>query len=87
MPNALALPDGSVVFSDELIELAENDEELIAIAYHELGHLEHRHLICRSLQDSAVLIGLFLLTGDLGGAYFLTGITATMADLVHSVDF
>ena len=87
VPNALALPDGSVVFTDELIELAENDEELIAIAYHELGHVEHRHLIRRSLQDSAAVIGLFLLTGDLGGADFLTGITATMADLAYSRDF
>ncbi|NCF44213.1 MAG: M48 family metalloprotease [Proteobacteria bacterium] len=87
VPNALALPDGSIVFTDELIELAENDEELIAIAYHELGHVEHRHLIRRSLQDSAVLIGLFLLTGDLGGADFLTGITATLADLAYSIAF
>ena len=77
----MALPVGSVVFMDELIELAENDEELIAIAYHEFGHVEHRHLIRRSLQGSAVVIGLFLLSGDLGGADFLTGITATMADL------
>ena len=87
VPNALALPDGSIVFTDELIELADHDEELIAIAYHELGHVEHRHLIRRSLQDSAAVIGLFLLTGDLGGADFLTGITATMADLAYSRDF
>jgi Zn-dependent protease with chaperone function len=87
IPNAFALPNGSIVVTDELIQLAENDEELIAIVYHELGHVAQRHLIRRTLQDSALLIGLFLLTGDLGGADFLSGITVTLADLAYSREF
>lgn len=87
IPNAFALPNGSIVVTDELIQLAENDEELIAIVYHELGHVAQRHLIRRTLQDSALLIGLFLLTGDLGGADFLSGVTVTLADLAYSREF
>ncbi|MGH8653676.1 MAG: M48 family metallopeptidase [Gammaproteobacteria bacterium] len=37
--NALALPSGIVVMTDELVRLAQNDEELIAVLAHELGHL------------------------------------------------
>jgi Zn-dependent protease with chaperone function len=87
IPNAFALPNGSIVITDELIQLVENDEELIAIVYHELGHVAQRHLVRRTLQDSAVFIGLFLLTGDLGGTDFLSGITVTLADLAYSREF
>ncbi|MYJ24693.1 MAG: M48 family metallopeptidase, partial [Holophagales bacterium] len=38
--NAFALPGGTVVVTDELVELAEHDEEIIAVLAHELGHVE-----------------------------------------------
>ena len=87
VPNALALPDGGIVLTDELIQLVEDDKELVAIVHHELAHLSQRHLIRRSLQDSSLLIGLFLITGDLSGADFLSGVSVTIADLAYSRDF
>jgi Zn-dependent protease with chaperone function len=42
-PNALALPDGTVLLFDELVVLAGNDEEIVAVLSHELGHVHHRH--------------------------------------------
>lgn len=41
--NALTLPDGRIVMLDGLVRLAENDEELIAVLGHELGHAQGRH--------------------------------------------
>src|SRR5690606_39059775 len=37
--NALALPNGIIIFTDELVALAENDNELAAVFAHELGHV------------------------------------------------
>ena len=87
VPNALALPDGSIVFTDELIELADHDEELIAIAYHELGHVEHRHLLRRTLQGSVITIFLFLLTGDVASSDLLVTAPAVLVDLAYSREF
>ena len=87
VPNALALPDGSIVLTDELIELVDHDEELIAIAYHELGHVEHRHLLRRSLQGSVIAIFLFLLTGDVTNSDLLVTAPAVLVDLAYSREF
>lgn len=62
--NALALPDGHIVFTDALVELAEDDLELVSILAHEIGHLQQRHLLRRAIQDSVLTIVIVLVTGD-----------------------
>lgn len=42
-PNAMALPDGTVVILDELLALADHDEQLLAVLAHEQGHVHHGH--------------------------------------------
>jgi Zn-dependent protease with chaperone function len=86
-PNAMALADGSIIFTDELIRLAENDEELIAIAYHELGHVEHRHLVRRVVQGSAIAVLLFLLTGDINDVDIMISLPTALVDLAYSREF
>jgi Zn-dependent protease with chaperone function len=56
--NAMALPDGTIVVTDALVELAARDEELLGVLAHELGHVHHRHGIRLLLQSS--IAGLFL---------------------------
>lgn len=85
-PNALALPDQSIVITDSLAELM-NDKELVAIAYHELGHLEERHLVRRSLQASATSLLLFLLTSNVNNIDLLVAIPSLLADLAYSRSF
>lgn len=63
-PNAFALPSGTIVMTDQLVKLAENDEELIAIFAHEIGHVVHRHAMRSVLQNSAIVLVLIALTGD-----------------------
>ncbi len=41
-PNAIALPAGIVVMTDQLSSLAANDEELMAVLAHEIGHVRGR---------------------------------------------
>ncbi|KAA2285356.1 M48 family metallopeptidase [Arenimonas fontis] len=68
-PNAFALPDGQVVLTDELVELAgDRDELLLAVMAHEAGHHEHRHGMRQALESSAVVVVAGFLFGDLSGA-------------------
>jgi Zn-dependent protease with chaperone function len=61
--NALALPGGTVVVTDELVALSEDDDEIASVFAHELGHLERRHGLRAVLQ--ALGIGT-LVAGALG---------------------
>lgn len=63
-PNAFALPSGTIVMTDQLVELAEIDEELITIFAHEIGHVVHRHSMRSVLQNSAIVLVLIAVTGD-----------------------
>lgn len=62
--NALALPSGIIVVTDELVELAANDDEVIAVLAHEIGHLVHRHSVRLVMQNSAVVLLVTTITGD-----------------------
>lgn len=66
--NAFALPDGTIVMTDELVELAASDEELIAVLAHETGHHEHRHALRQTIESSGILVVASLLFGDASGS-------------------
>lgn len=62
--NALALPSGIIVLTDELVALSENDDEVASVLAHEIGHLAHRHSIRMVMQDSALVLLVTAITGD-----------------------
>lgn len=62
--NAFALPDGTLVVTDDLLKLAGDDDEVIAVLAHELGHTAHRHGLRMLLQGSAVGMFLTFYVGD-----------------------
>jgi len=66
--NAFALPGGTIVFTDEMVKLLDNDEEFLAVAAHEIGHEQHRHLMRNVLQDSSVILIVTLVSGDVSSA-------------------
>ena len=68
VPNAFALPGGTVVLTDLLVELAEDDEEVIAVLAHELGHVSGRHVMRRFAQTSSMLVLWTAFTGDVSVA-------------------
>lgn len=67
-PNAFALPGGTLVLTDELVQLVEADTAVItAVLAHELGHVQHRDGL-RMLMQVAVLGGISSLAlGDFSG--------------------
>ena len=66
-PNAFALPDGTLVMTDDLVKLAGNDKEMIlAVLGHEIAHVEGEHSL-RQLYRAAGVAGLvMLIAGDVG---------------------
>lgn len=65
--NAFALPDGTIVMLDELVELTRDDNEIVAVLAHERGHVEHRHAMRMVLQSSVVGLVLAWYVGDVSG--------------------
>lgn len=64
-PNALALPAGIIILTDELVALAKDDRELEAVLAHETGHLRERHILRHVLQDSATALLVAFILGDI----------------------
>ena len=83
-PNALALPGGIILVTDELVLLAESDDAVLGVLAHELGHIEHRHLLRRLITSSVTGAVAALLAGDASG--IATALPATLADLSYSRD-
>jgi predicted Zn-dependent protease len=76
--NALALPSGIVVVTDALVELSQNDDELIAVIAHEIGHLKQRHALRRVLQDSATVVVMIAVTGDISSIISVSALLPNM---------
>jgi Zn-dependent protease with chaperone function len=47
MPNAFALPGGTIVVTDEMVAAVGSDDELLAVLDHEIGHVRGRHAMRR----------------------------------------
>lgn len=87
-PNAFALASGSIVMTDELVKLAQHDEELVAILAHEIGHVVHRHSLRRVFQSSVVALIGVMLTGDVSGpATIVAALPTILVELQYSQAF
>src|SRR6187431_3049451 len=54
--NAMALPSGVVIVTDDLVGLAKDADDVVAVLAHEVGHLEGRHGV-RAVIQSALVAG------------------------------
>jgi Zn-dependent protease with chaperone function len=52
--NAFTLPDGTIIVLDDLVTAIGDDEEILAVFAHELGHVHGRHGLQLLLRSSAV---------------------------------
>ncbi|MBN7819549.1 M48 family metallopeptidase [Bowmanella yangjiangensis] len=87
-PNAFALPNGTIVITDQMVALLEGDKQVLqAVLLHEIGHVEHRHsmrLIAQTLASSVVISYLF---GDMSGmADLFAGASTTLVQNQFSQD-
>jgi len=83
-PNAFALPSGQIVLTDEMVSLLGDDDAVMGVLAHELGHLHERHLLRRIIQGSVVGLVTTVLFGDVSS--LVAAIPTTMLDLKYSRD-
>jgi Zn-dependent protease with chaperone function len=62
--NALALPSGTIIVTDELVALTADDDEILAVLTHELGHVQERHGLRLLVEGSIVGFALTWYLGD-----------------------
>lgn len=87
-PNAFALPNGTIIFTDEMIHIAEHDDELLSVFVHEIGHVVNRHGIRTVIQDSLLGFALLAMTGDVAGSSELfLGLPVLLTEMAYSRDF
>lgn len=86
--NAMALPAGTIVLTDQLVRLAGHDEELVAVLAHEIGHVVHRHAMRGSIQASATGLLAALVVGDVSSvSSAVTALPLILTRLGHSRAF
>lgn len=81
-PNAFALPGGTIVITDELVEIAGSDDAVVAAFAHEVGHVHHRHVMRRLIASAIVGSGAAVLFGDWSS--LLAGVPAMLVELHYS---
>ncbi|MFC4160283.1 M48 family metallopeptidase [Chitinimonas lacunae] len=87
-PNAFALPGGTVVMTDQLVELASSDDELLAVLAHEIGHVELRHGVRGLLRSSGLAVAVSVVLGDATSVgTTMAALPVMLADLRYSRDF
>lgn len=77
--NAFALPDGTIIITDDLVTLlAAYPDAIIAILLHEIGHVQHKHSMQYIAQTLATTVVVNYLLGDISGLIDLfVGASAT----------
>lgn len=80
--NAMALPDGTIIVTDQLVVLAAHDEEIIAVLTHELGHLSRRHGLRMLIQGSIVAFVVSWYMGDVSS--FAAGLPTLLLQARYS---
>lgn len=81
-PNAFALPGGTIVITDELVEIAGGDDAVVAAFAHEAGHVDHRHVMRRLIASAIVGSGAAVLFGDWSS--LLASVPAMLVELHYS---
>ena len=62
--NALAIPNNTIILTDELIELAKDDREIVGVLAHEQAHLLKKHSMQQALSSIGTSIIWVAITGD-----------------------
>lgn len=87
-PNALALPGGIIVITDDMVKAAQTTEEVLAVLAHEVGHVELRHTMRSVLQNSVVAAAAAAVTSDAASlSVAVAGLPALLAQTKYSRKF
>lgn len=84
--NALALPNGYIIITDEMAELtAFNKDALSGIFAHEMAHVDKKHSLKNIAQTSLSSLAIFLFSGDISSG--LATLSSTLLYSKYSREF
>jgi Zn-dependent protease with chaperone function len=83
-PNAVAIPGGRLVMTDELVALSKDDNAIIGVLLHELGHIKNRHSMRNVIQATAISAIVSLWLGDVSA--IVATVPTMMATMKYSRD-
>ncbi|MGA8171129.1 MAG: M48 family metallopeptidase [Methylocystis sp.] len=83
-PNAFALPGGKVYLLSGLLAKSDNQDEIVGVLSHELGHLQHRDHLRRMIADGGAAYLISLLFGHVTGGGALIYASKTLLFAAHS---
>jgi len=84
IPNAFALPDNSIVVTDDLIALAEHPDELVGVIAHEIAHIEHNHIMKNIIRSVGAGIFFDVVFGGAGAGQMVAIASVNLASLRYS---
>ena len=62
--NAVALPGGTIILTDQLAKLAKNDNEVAGVLAHEIGHVIDRHSLRQIYRALGIGFMIVIVIGD-----------------------
>ena len=86
IPNAFALPDNSIVVTDDLIALAEHPDELTGVIAHEIAHIERNHVLKNIIRSVGAGIFFDIVFGGAGTGQAVAIASVNLASLSYSRD-
>jgi Zn-dependent protease with chaperone function len=87
-PNAFALPDGTIVLTDQLAVMIQGDDEIMGVFAHEMAHVAHAHVLQRVYQASLVPAAIAFITGDASQVgHFATILPGVLLQSAYSRQF
>ena len=87
-PNAFALPDGTIIVTDQIIPLVKSDAEIEGVFAHEISHVDRAHGLQRIYQASLVPAAIAFITGDASQlGQFATILPGILLQSAYSRDF
>ena len=86
--NAFAFPGGPIVITDDLVRVLGDDEKIVAVLAHELGHVKERHALRQVLRIGGIfVIASLVLGGDDSALEELAAIAVSTASAGYSRSF
>lgn len=85
-PNAFALPDNSIVVTDDLIAMAEHPDEVTGVLAHEIGHIAHRHVMTNVIRNIGVGVFFDIVFGGAGAGQAVAIASVNLAALRYGRD-
>lgn len=82
--NAFALPDGTIIVTDGLIDLAEHPDELAGVIAHEIAHIERDHVLKNIVSRIGAGIFFDVVFGGAGVGQAIAVASVSLAGLRYS---